>query len=136
MFKKIILSLFIIGILLAVGIYYYVFVYAVHNKRQVSDQVAILITADSLTANFTSNETLANATYLNKVIQVSGVVIETGVNQEGKTTVTLGTEGAFSNVFVTFKNKETLKKGDVVVVKGFCNGFFSDVVLVDGIVVK
>ncbi len=136
MFKKIILSLFIIGILLAVGIYYYVFVYAVHNKRQVSDQVAILITADSLTANFTSNETLANATYLNKVIQVSGVVIETGVNQEGKTTVTLGTEGAFSNVFVTFKNKETLKKGDVVVVKGFCNGFLSDVVLVDGIVVK
>ena len=136
MFKKIILSLFIIGILLAVGIYYYVFVYAVHNKRQVSDQVAILITADSLTANFTSNETLANATYLNKVIQVSGVVIETGVNQEGKTTVTLGTEGAFSNVFVTFKNKELLKKGDIIIVKGFCNGFLSDVVLVDGIVVK
>ena len=136
MFKKILLYLFIIGILLAAGVYYYVFVYAVNNKRQVSDQVAIIITADSLTAHFTNNETLANTTYLNKVLQVSGVVLETGVNQDGKPTVVLGTEGAMSNVFITFKNKETVKKGDLVSVKGFCNGFLSDVVLVDGILLK
>ena len=136
MFKKIIFSLFIIGIVLAAGVYYYVFVYAVNNKRQASDQVAIVIAADSLTAHFTNNESLANTKYLNKVLQVSGVILETGVNQEEKSTVTLGTEGAFSNVFVTFKNKELLKKGDIIIVKGFCNGFLSDVVLVDGIVVK
>ena len=69
------------------------------------------------------------------MLQVSGIIIATSTNQEGKTTLTLGSENSMTNVFVTLTNKQTLKLGDPLTIKGICNGLLSDVVVVDAVIV-
>jgi len=100
---------------------------------KVEDQKATPISADQLAQAFVNNEQQANATYLNKVLAVSGKVMEVNENQDGKTVITL--EAAFdptSGVQCTMRdNNFKPKVGDQVTVKGFCNAYTVVVILSD-----
>ena len=135
MYKKLFIPIIVTVILSAAAVYYYVFIYSTTYHRQAKDEVGIMTTADALSSKFSNNEKIANLTYLNKVLQVSGNIIATGTNQEGKTTLTLGSENSIMNVFVTLTNKQPLKLGDSLTIKGICNGLLSDVVVVDAVIV-
>ncbi|CAN5535416.1 hypothetical protein BH09BAC6_BH09BAC6_19260 [soil metagenome] len=121
----------------AIGTWYYVFRYAKTHHRDVENETAIETTAGKLVRDFQTNETEANKIYLQKVIQIKGEVLKTDKDQVGNVTVTLKSGDPFSNIFCTlkpgFKNN---KKNSVIVIKGICSGFLSDVVLYDGVIVK
>lgn len=134
MYKKLLLPFFIIALCSAGAVYYYVFIYSATHHRQAKDEVGISITADSLSSKFSNNEKESNTTYLNKVLQVTGVIIATSTNQDGKTTLTVGSENSMTNVFVTLTNKQALQLGDHITIKGICNGLLSDVVVVDAVI--
>ena len=138
MFKKVILPLLIIALVAAGAVYYYVFVYSVQNHRNINDEQAISIIADSLAQQFTNDEAVANTNYLNKVIDLKGVVIDTASNQLGKPTLTIGNVNNMSNVFITLSERPLapIKLNDTVRVKGICSGFLSDVVINDATIVE
>ena len=124
--------------LTAGAVYYYVFVYSVQNHRNINKEEAITILADSLIQNFTINEASANAKYLNKVLEVKGVVIDTASNQQGKLTLTVGNTNNLSNVFVTLSTLPIppIKLNDSISIKGVCSGYLSDVVISDAEIVQ
>ena len=120
----------------AFGGYYYVFVYSKTHHRNVQSEKGIVIVADSLSAQFQANEKEANSKYLNKAIQVTGIIVSIDKNQEGKITVIIGRADSFSNVSVTLISTTPLtqKVGETITIKGVCTGALSDVIITEGVV--
>ena len=134
--KKAIGLILIFIVLLASAGYYYVFVYAKNHHRDVQAEKSIVVVADSLSTAFGEDEAKANATYLNKAIQVTGAIINIEKNQAGQTTILVGNKTAFSNVSITLAMPLPSKYGvgSTITVKGVCTGFLSDVVVTDGVI--
>ena len=107
--------------------------YMVWNKPhpKAEDQQAMTVNADVLYTTFSTDEQKANATYLNHVLEVSGTVSELVKNQDGKTVATLATEDPMGGIQCTFRDEVSVKTGDVIKVKGFCNGYTLSVLLND-----
>ena len=105
-------------------------------QRNVENEKGIALTASQLVKEFQENEQQANAKYLDKAIEVRGVVAETGQNQEGITTVTLSSDDAFTGVFCTLKENTEVAAGSNITIRGICSGMLSDVRLSEAIIVK
>ena len=107
-----------------------------YNKpsRNVSGENGIPVTATELYKNFTSNEVRANQAYLNKVLQVSGQVLEVKNTHHAGKVVVLNTGDPMFGVACTLDNMQTeaVQPGTKIVVKGVCTGYLSDVVLTHG----
>jgi hypothetical protein len=110
--------------------------YVLYNKphRSVADEDAIRVEAVELFKAFESDETLANTKYLNKAVEVSGVVAEVSTNMEGKTVVILQTDDPMFGVSCTLADIQQVTAKSTVTIKGICTGYLSDVVIVQGIV--
>ena len=136
--KKIILSVLLIGVLSAVGVWYFIFYRPTHHVRDIASEEAIVVNAKDIVKEFQTNETASNTKYLNKVAEITGEVLEAKKDQTGKPTVTLKSDDSFSNVFVTLRGDKQLevKGGSTITIRGVVTGFLSDVVINDGIVIK
>ncbi len=97
----------------------------------------IRITAEAIFDSFTVNENRANQVYLNKAIEVSGIVADIKKNQEGNAVVYLKTSDPIFGVNCTFKeNPDSIVPGSNITFKGICTGYLSDVIINQGIIVK
>ncbi len=135
--KKIILSVLVLIVASIAGVWFFIFYKPTHFKRDVADEKGITITSKELVKTFQSNESGANTIYLNKVLEVTGEVADIKIDQTGNTAVTLKSDDAFANVFCTLKaGSSQPKTGTIITVKGICNGFLSDVVLNEAIIIK
>jgi hypothetical protein len=133
--KKFILPIILL-IALAGGYGYYEYNRPVKSLSKANADMTIA--SNELLAAFESNETAANTTYLDKVVEVSGKVsnIET---TEGKTHVTLETQNPMSGIICELEENQNLgniKTGDQVSIKGKCTGYLSDVILNQAIILK
>ena len=106
-----------------------------YNKppRNVADETGIPVSATELYSKFTSNEPKANQVYLNKVLQVSGQVLEVKNSTSAGKVVVLNTGDPMFGVACTLSNVEIparqVKPGEKITIKGICTGYLSDVVL-------
>lgn len=129
--KKIIISALILAFIGAfIG-------YKMYNKPHVNvatEKADIVLSADQILADFTTDEAVANAKYLEKIIQVKGIVLETKIeNNTG--IIILQTNDDFATILCHLTPQETkniskIKKGQQITLKGICTGFLMDVVLV------
>ncbi|MFN3529593.1 MAG: OB-fold protein [Bacteroidia bacterium] len=88
--------------------------------------------ASDLFDTFDTDEQAANALYLDKVIEVTGLVRELHHNGESITALVLETNDPIFGINCAFEQTVPLKKitqGDLITIKGVCTGFISDVVL-------
>jgi hypothetical protein len=113
-----------------------------YNKpaRDAANETGIPVTAQELYQQFSSNEPQANQAYLNKVLQVSGQVLEVKNNSNASSVVVLNTGDPLFGVACTLNNKggkaAPIKPGEKITVKGICTGFLSDVVLTNSYLVN
>ena len=113
--------------------------YLMLNKptRKVAGEKGIAITAAVLVKEYQENENEANAKYLDKAIEVSGVVNDASKNQEGNSTIMLSSDDGMTGVFCTMKEAAgNVSIGSNVTIKGFCSGMLSDVRLRQAVLVK
>jgi hypothetical protein len=116
--------------------------YRMWNKphADASDEKGIPVTAEVLYTAFESNEQQANASYVGKVVEVSGEISEITTDSLPKVTLTFPTAmmgGVIVSIDERYKNDiKALKIGDQATFKGFCNGFNMDVRINDGVLVK
>ncbi len=135
--NKILMSVLALAVTGAFGVWYYVFQYSKTHHRSVESEEATYITASQIVKDFETNENAADAKYLNKAIELKGTILKKDRDQSGNTTILLKSGDQLSNVFCTLKPGIGIKRGNsVVVVKGICTGFLSDVVLNDAILVN
>lgn len=116
--------------------------YNMWNKEHAdaSDMEGIVITASDLYKAFESDETKANATYVGKVVEVTGEVSE--VKSDSITQVFLSVPDAMmGGITIGIDARHTdgisaLKPGSTATFKGFCSGYLTDVVLKDGVLIQ
>ncbi len=113
--------------------------YFMWNKpqRKVENEKGIAITAAQLVKEYQQNEGEANKKYLDKAIEVTGNVSEVKNNQDGKATLMITSDDAFTGVFCTLKESAgNITKGSSVVIKGICSGMLTDVRIREAVVIK
>jgi hypothetical protein len=128
--------LIVVLLLILAGLCY---AYYIWNKpaRDVSEEKGIQISAVAIFDSFANNEQAANASFLNKAVEVTGKVSNVKKNQAGKTVVYLQTNDPIFGVNCTFKQDPgAIEKGSTITFKGVCTGYLSDVILNEGIIVK
>ena len=111
------------------------YMYNKPHKNMNSARADLKLSAIQLFADFESDEVQANTKYLDKVMEVEGIVKEITQDENGMTTVTLeaGSEmfGVICQMDNLSKHKRTnFKEGEQVKFKGICTGVLMDVVLV------
>jgi len=103
-------------------------------RRDVTKEQGIKIKAVALFDSFTNNEKAANNSFLDKPVEVTGVVTTIKTNQAGETVVYLKSADPVFGVNCTFKQMPgKIRKGSVISFKGICTGFLNDVILNEGI---
>jgi DNA/RNA endonuclease YhcR with UshA esterase domain len=98
------------------------------------------MSAADLFNDFQRNENVANKKYLNKVIEVTGIVSEVQ-NANGSQIILLSSADDMGGVSCQLTNDEhnkkiQIKKSTKITVKGKCSGYLMDVNLVDCVLVK
>ncbi|MCB0644374.1 MAG: hypothetical protein KDC44_22170 [Phaeodactylibacter sp.] len=114
------------------------FAYALYNKPHQNikkQEAAFELPAGTFLTEFETDETSANGKYLDKVVQVNGVVEDFKVDEQGVTSVRLKAGDGFAGVVcqldeLTEHERLEFKKGETVTFKGICTGMLMDVVLV------
>lgn len=114
------------------------FAFYMYNKPHQNMSKAkteIALSATQLFSDFELNESKANTTYLDKIVEVEGIVKEINTDESGLTSITLegGSDmfGVVCQMDNLSKHKRTeFKTGESVKFKGICTGVLMDVLLV------
>lgn len=127
--------------LIAIGGAIGVFMYNKPHAELASQKADFTMTASELFAAFEANESEANATYLDKLVEVSGTVGEKTASADGGTNIILKEEGAFSGVSCAFLAEssaalEKVEVGSSITIKGLCTGMLMDVSLARCVLVE
>lgn len=137
MIKRIGIASTALALVVAGSVWYYVFQYSATHHRNVELENTIVISATQMVNDFQTDENVANSKYLNKVVQVKGILLKQGIDQSKNITVTIKSGDPFSNIFCTLRPSNNLNTSDsVITVKGICSGFLSDVDLNDRVLIK
>ncbi len=125
---------FIVSLLLIVvaGIITWKWVFKEQDKTVGSSHSDFILPASELVKDFETDENKADDKYLNKIITVSGTIDSETIN-ENEITVILKNRGETAGVSCNFDKttveKNMLKNGKTITVKGVCTGFLMDAVL-------
>lgn len=112
-----------------------IYMYNKPHKNIKSSNTDFKLEASQLFSAFEENESEANTKYLDKIIEVSGVVREMDADDEGNINVILESDNELSGVICQLDNltkhkKSNFNPGENVVFKGICTGMLMDVVMV------
>lgn len=93
------------------------------------------LSATQLFTDFENDETQANTKYLDKIVEISGVVKEVSKDENGMTSLTLESGSDMFGVICQMDNltkhqRTDFKEGEKIRIKGICTGVLMDVVLV------
>lgn len=99
--------------------------YRIWNKppEKIEDVNGLSISATQLAKEFSEDEPKANEKYLEKALEVTGVVGSVEANQEGGNTVILETGDPMIPVVCSMRDKAAdVAEGSTITVSGFCSG--------------
>lgn len=119
------------------GLYFY----NIGHKDLKNKTPDVVITAPELYEAYSADEEYANQIYLNKIIEVVGVLDKIEVNQDSSLNLVLASGDPMGNIICTFeKNSDlqssNLKTGDNITIKGICKGMLLDVLLNNCVLVE
>ena len=111
--------------------------YKVYNKPHINvanSKEDVSVSAKKVIEDFSSDETLANSVYLDKIVSIKGELSEIKLVKD-KTVLILTDEDVFGTVQAEL-SEESAKKiknyaiGKTIIIKGICTGYLMDVILV------
>ncbi|MFN8699646.1 MAG: OB-fold protein [Flavobacteriales bacterium] len=123
--KKIIIGLVIA---LVAGGAYGLYLWNKPKRTSASEEATASLPAAALYAAFSADAAAANAKYLDKVIEVSGIVSTVETSSDGIITITLDTDDPMAAVTCTFSpgTSSTAAAGQPITLKGICSGIQGD----------
>lgn len=133
--KKVLL---VILVVIVAAVSYGLYEYFRPNAKTVDLQPDVVITAVDLYNNYEENEDSANIHYLNKVIEVSGMVSDVKTDTSGIVVTIDGGNGMFGISCSLQKTDEEIMKPEKhtpITIRGICTGMLMDVVLTRCVIV-
>lgn len=100
--------------------------YRIWNRPHlnIENATAIKTTAIGLYIGLSKNDTISKSIYLNKVVEVSGVITQVSLNRQHQQIILLKTNVSGGSVNCTMEQKlNNIKTGDSIVLKGICSGY-------------
>ena len=93
----------------------------------------------ALLSAFTTDETQANQTYLDKTIELRGVIKSISL-EDGTTRITLDAQDAMGAIICDMDQNQkpsssALQQGQEITLRGVCSGYLMDVVLIRCIII-
>jgi polyisoprenoid-binding protein YceI len=106
-------------------------------ERNVATEKPIIVSAETFASQYKNFEDSANKMYLDKVIQLSGVVHIADTNQSKQTVLTLKINDSLPNIICTLEKEDnTFFSGDTITCKGICTGQVTSINLVNCILLQ
>lgn len=124
--KKKILIFIVIAILAVGG--FVAYQWNKPHRTAEDEKPAATLTADELLTQYAADEAKGNIAFLNKTIQVSGVVSEIKKASNGEIEIVLATNDPMETVNCILAKEEKangLSNGTTIAVKAICNGYLS-----------
>jgi len=114
-----------------------------YNKPHLNvkkERADIKLTAQNLIDDYQNDEVLANKNYVDKLVQVIGVVSEVSFDN-GNSIITIKDSNGQSSIMCNMQPEENLKvlkikKDSVVTIKGICTGYLLDVIMVRCVIIN
>jgi hypothetical protein len=126
--KTILLIVFVLAASFAAYAWFFIWNQAPVNVEKAK---AIPVSAKALFQAYSTNEQMANQSYLEKILEVTGEVTTVTTNAEGFTVVLLKTDDPVFGINCTLeKSTNEIKQGTRITLKGICTGYLTDVVLI------
>jgi len=128
--------LFISALILLGSIGYLCFYFYTKPASQiVTSDADIQVTSENMVSSFAADEGEANAIYLERTVEVEGVVKEITFKNE-RYTIFLQGQNDFSSVICDIhpsriEGIKELKQGERVILKGVCKGYLMDVIMLN-----
>jgi hypothetical protein len=140
---RIILILFVVGLISGLGVYVYVF-HKPHRNIE-KENPAYSVSAADLLTQFSQNEDSSNNKYGNKVLLVSGKIVD--ITKKEDIIVTFVLENSSSGISCNFDSAYSAEKSEIlkkikmdesILVKGKCDGYdaITGVVLTDCVLIE
>lgn len=126
------IALFIVFFIALSGILGGLYMYNMKHKDMAKAKPDFVISSTILQKEFEDDETLASAKFINKIIEVTGIISSVNPTENNGISVTLKTGSDFSSVICTFtvvKDTAMLNQGKEITIRGECSGFLMDVLL-------
>ncbi len=126
--KKILILIIIIAILVAGGVGFYLFNKKVGGLEKVKADYTIAATM--LYDAFETQEQEANVKYLNKILLVEGTVVKVEIDEKYSSIILKADNTLAGGINCSFNHEiEGVSKGDMISIKGRCQGYLMDVIL-------
>ena len=129
----------VVGFIALAGIGIALVLFIMPHKDLGKARPDFVITAIDLQKAFEDNESAATAKFVNKVIEVRGIIESVKPGEGSILNVTLKTGSDLSSVICTFArdaDPSKLNTGNQVTIRGECSGFLMDVLLNDCSLIK
>ncbi len=126
------IALFVVFFIGLAGILGGLYMYNLKQKDMAKTKPDFVISATILQKEFEDDETSASAKFINKIVEVTGIIASVKPTENNGISVILETGSDFSSVICTFtvvKDPEMLIQGKEITVRGECSGFLMDVLL-------
>lgn len=132
--KKTLIPLLVLAI---IGGAYALYSYNKGPRDLNAEKSEMSITADELLSEFALDEQSANEKYLDKIMEVEGIVSD--VTLDEVTTILLETGDIMSSIaceMASGMKMDNVEAGSKIRIKGQCTGFLSDVILVKCVIIN
>jgi hypothetical protein len=128
----------IVFLIILIGIITGLYFYNLGHKDLQKASPDFVMSADDLLQAFEDNENEASLKYVNKVIEVTGTVLQLNRGENNSLNITLKTGNALSSLICTMApdtDPPSLSAGDQITIRGECSGFLMDVLLNNCVVI-
>jgi len=126
------IALFIAAFVALSAILAALYMYNLKHTDMAKTKPDFILTASALQKEFEDNEASASARYINKILEVTGVVVSITPADSNNLNVSLKTGSEISSVICTFPviaDPSKFRTGDEITLRGECSGFLMDVLL-------
>ncbi len=133
------IALFAVFFLALAGILFGIYLFTLQSADLQKAEPDFRIAATDLQKAFENDETAANTTYLNKIIEVSGTIESVKPGEDKAVSISLKTENPLSAVICTFQkvtDTSELKPGGQITIRGECSGILMDILLNNCVIIQ
>ena len=135
-YRFILIAILISGL---AGLIAAIYLFNLRNKDLLKEKPDFIITAEALQKEFESDENASTLKFVNKIVEVTGVISSVEKGENNSLNIALATGSNMSSVICTFPgNTDTsgLVPGQTLTLRGECSGFLLDVLLNNCVLIK
>lgn len=125
-------ALFVVAFIALSGILAALYYYNLKHTDMSKARPDFIISSTMLQKAFEDNETSASQKYINKIVEVTGIIASVKPGENNILSISLVTGSDLSSVICTFTsigNPSEYVAGEEITLRGECSGFLMDVLL-------